>query len=262
MEVRGYIHPEAAFATISEWEQVAKQFLALQKKGADTRGGVIDSNPELASLVQRWFSFLLYVETQQYDLLTQKNVLDFIEDFVNHRVWGMRKEFGAYFYDDSRDVSYINDIRVAYFYSRGDIEPYVLLDDNIVSKLYDTTTEKVIVKHWTTEQGMRNIQDSINNQHTYAISTFTKQWKPFFRKDSNILLKLEGNLRGAFKSDVKSFATDGGNRAVNMFRLAYPGEETNLCLNAADCIGGATALWNEFIVKPTKLLAFKKIQRY
>ena len=262
MEVRGYIHPEAAFATISEWEQVAKQFLVLQKKGADTRGGVIDSNPELAKLIQRWFSFLLYVETQRYDLLTQKNVLDFIEDFVNHRVWGMRKEFEGYFYDSATEVSHINDVRGAYFYSRGDIEPYALLDDNLVSKLYETTTEKVQVMHWTNEQGLKNLQDSINNNHTYAISTFTKQWKPFFRRDSNVLLKIEGNLRGAFKSDVKSLATDNGNRAVNMFRLAYPGEETNLCLNVTDCIGGATALWNEFIIKPTKLLGFKKVQRY
>jgi hypothetical protein len=262
MEVRGFIHPESAFATISEWEQIAKRFLALQKKGKDTRGGVLDLDPELAALVQRWFSFLLYVETQQYDLLTQKNVLDFIEDFVNHRVWGMRREYGQYFYDDATDVSYINDIKVAFSYSRGDIEPYVLLDDNLVAKLYETTTEKVVVKHWTTKQGMKNIQDSIDNNHTYAISTFTKQWKPFFRKESNVLLKLEGNLRGAFKSDVKSFATDAGNRAVNMYRLAYPGERTNLCLNVSDCIGGATALWNEFIIKPTKILAFKEIQKY
>ena len=136
MEVRGYIHPESAFATISEWEQIAKEFLVLQKKGVDTRGGVIDSDPELAKLITRWFSFLLYVETQNYDLLTQKNVLDFIEDFVNHRVWGLRKEFGQYFYDDGKDVSFINDIKVAYFYSRGDIEPYVLLDDNLVSKIW------------------------------------------------------------------------------------------------------------------------------
>lgn len=262
MEVRGYIHPESAFATISEWEQIAKEFLVLQKKGVDTRGGVIDSDPELAKLITRWFSFLLYVETQNYDLLTQKNVLDFIEDFVNHRVWGLRKEFGQYFYDDGKDVSFINDIKVAYFYSRGDIEPYVLLDDNLVSKLYGSTSQKVTTLHWTTEQGLMNLQDSINNQHTYAISTFTKQWKPFFRKESNVLLKLEGNLRGAFKSDVKSFATDGGNRAVNMFRLAYPGGGNNMCLNGADCVGGATSLWNEVIVKPTKLITFKKIQKY
>ncbi len=30
-EVRGYFHPESCFATIAEWEAVAKEFLALQK---------------------------------------------------------------------------------------------------------------------------------------------------------------------------------------------------------------------------------------
>jgi len=262
MKVRGYIHPEAAFATISEWKQIAKQFLALQKKGVDTRGGIIDSNPELAKLLIQHFGFLLYVETQRYDLLTQKNVLDFIEDFVNHRVWGMWKEFETYFFDKKKNTNYIGDIRVAYFYSRGDIEPFVLLDDNIVAKLYGNLDKKVKTMHWTTEQGLIDLQDSINNQHTYSISTFTKQWKPFFRKDSNVLLKLEGNLRGAFKSDVKSIATDHGNRAINMFRLAYPGEVSNMCLNGEDYSGGATSLWNELIVKPTKLIAFKKMQKY
>ena len=42
--VRGYFHPEDAFATIAEWKEVADQFLELQKSGFDTRGGVIDDN--------------------------------------------------------------------------------------------------------------------------------------------------------------------------------------------------------------------------
>jgi hypothetical protein len=262
MEVRGYIHPENCFATIAEWEQVAKEFLALQKKGKDTRGGVVDQDPKLADLIMKWFSFQLYIETQRYDSLTQKEVLYFIEDFVNHKVWGLRREFATYFYNDNHDINFIDNIKVAYFYSRGTLEPYVLLDDRLVTDIYGTTHNKVVTLHWTTEQGLINLQDSINQNHTYAISTFTKQWKPFFRPESNVLLQLEGELRGAFKSDVKSFATDRGNRAINMYRLAYPGEKTNMCLDFKDCVGGATSLWNEIIVKPTRLISFKKIQKY
>ena len=132
-QVRGYYHPESAFATISEWEEVAKQFLELEKQGFDTRGGVIDDNHELVKLINQWFSYQLYIETQRYDLLTQKNVLDFIEDFVNHRVWQLRNEFGTYFYNDATDSSYLDNVKVAFFYSRGDMEPFVLLDSAIKS---------------------------------------------------------------------------------------------------------------------------------
>ena len=111
MEVRGYIHPENCFATISQWEQIAKEVLSIQKKGPDTRGGMLDSDPKLAEIVMKWFSYQLYVETQQYDLLTQKNVLDFIEDFVNHRVWGLRREFGSYFYKDDSDSSFLDNLK-------------------------------------------------------------------------------------------------------------------------------------------------------
>ena len=100
--VHNYYHPEDAFATITEWESTAKQFLELEKEGFDTRGGVIDDNHELVKLINRWFKFQLYIETQRYDLLTQKNVLDFIEDFVNHRVWQLRNEFRNYFYNDAK----------------------------------------------------------------------------------------------------------------------------------------------------------------
>ena len=263
MEVRGHIHPENCFATISQWEQIAKEVLSIQKKGPDTRGGMLDSDPKLAEIVMKWFSYQLYVETQQYDLLTQKNVLDFIEDFVNHSVWGLRREFGSYFYKDDSDSSFLDNLKIAYFYSRGDIEPFVLMDDKFVMSVYGTTTQNVTTMHWTTEQGLINLQDSINNNHTFAISTFTKQWKPFFNKESTVLLKLEGDLRAAFRSDAKTIATDRGNRAVNMYRLAYPGEKSNLCmeLDSLD-IGGATSLWNEIVVKPTKLLAFKKVANY
>lgn len=257
MEVRGYLHPESSFKTIAQWEAVAKQFLDLQRRGKDTRGGTIDSDPKLAQLVMECFGFQLYVETQRYNLLTQKNVLDFIEDFVNHKVWGLRREFGTYF-----NKNLINTIKIAYFYSRGDIEPYLLLDDAFVTAVYGSTTQKVTTMHWTDKQGLYNLADSIRSNHTYAISTFTEQWKPFFRRESNVLATLEGNLCGAFKSDMKSFATDRGNRAVNMYRLAYPGEKCTMCLNVSDCTGEDTALWNEIIIKPTAIIKYELIQKY
>jgi len=256
-KVHNYYHPEDAFATIAEWEQIAKQFLDLEKQGFDTRGGVIDDNHNLVQLINKWFKYQLYVETQRYDLLTQKNVLDFIEDFVNHRVWQLRGEFNELLGD-----ALIDEVKVAFFYSRGDMEPYVLLDDTFVGSLYGTTEHKVVSMHWTTPQGLKNIESAINTQDPYAISTFTKQWKQFFRPQSTTLVKLEGNLRGAFKSDVKSIPTDKGNKAVNMYRLAYPGRQSNMCLDVDHCTGGATSLWNELIIKPTRILGYKDIKRY
>jgi hypothetical protein len=258
--VRGYIRPESCFATISQWEQIAEEFLSLQKKGVDTRGGVLDQDPKLAELVMRWFSHQLYVETQQFDSLTQKNVLDFIEDFVNHKVWGLRREFAPYFAING--TSYLDNLKIGYFYSRGDIEPYVLLDDKFTQHTYGTTNHLVTTMHWTSKQGLVNLQDSIDNHHTYAISTFTKQWKPFFRPESTMLTKLEGTLVAAFKSDVKSLATDRGNRAANLYRMAYPGEGDNLCKHVEDCTGEATSLWNEIIIRPTKIVNYKQINKY
>lgn len=260
MEVRGFLHPESCFATIAQWETIAKEFLALQKKGKDVRGGMIDQDPKLAEYIMRWFSFQLYVETQRYNLLTQKNVLDFIEDFVNHRVWGLRREFASYFKTDNHNL--IDVVKIAYFYSRGDIEPYFLLDDAFVTGLYGSTSVHVTTLHWTTKQGLYNLADSLKNNHTYALSTFTEQHKEFFRRESNMLVKLEGTLRGAFRSDVKSFATDRGNRAVNMHRLAFPGGGCNMCLDINKCSGKQTSLWNEIIIKPTKIIDYKNIQKY
>ena len=91
--VRGYYKPETLFHTISEWEGIANEFLALEKQGYDTRGGVIDNNATLVGLINKHFGYQLYVETELYDEYTKKQVLDFIEDFVNHRVWGLKTEF-------------------------------------------------------------------------------------------------------------------------------------------------------------------------
>lgn len=120
LQLQGHIHPESSFATIQQWEDIAREFLALQQQGKDTRGGQIKSDPRLAMLVSRWFSFQLNIEVKRFaPQVTRKNVLDFVEDFVNHKVWGLRKEFAPYFPN-------IDQINIAYFYSRFDIEPFVL----------------------------------------------------------------------------------------------------------------------------------------
>jgi hypothetical protein len=260
--VRGYYHPESAFATIKEWESIANEFIELQKIGIDTRGGVIPNNPNLVALINKWFGYQLYVETQRYDGLKQREVLNFIEDFVNHRVWGLKQEFGKYLHHPDDNGSFIDSVKIAFFYSRGALEPYVLLDDTFTNAVYGTTTREVNTLHWTTKQGFINIADSISSGHEYALSTFTKQWKPFFRPESNYLLKLRGYLVAAFKSDVKSIVTDRGNRAANMFRLSYPGKGDNLCYGDKTTDDTGTYLWNEIIIKPLKVLGYKKIHKY
>lgn len=258
--VRGYYHPDSCFATIAEWEEVAKQFLELEKQGFDTRGGIIDDNHQLIQLINRWFKFQLYVETQRYDLLTQKNILDFIEDFVNHRVWQLRDQF-----DEMLGAELIEKAKIAFFYSRGDMEPFVLLDSEFTQTVYGTTDHVVTVLHWTTEQGAKNIQDSIDNGGIYGLSTFTKQYREFFRPESNHLMKLKGKLVAAFKSDVKSIVTDSGLKAANMYRLGFPeGEESNLCMSINRCSDSdhSTYLWDEIIVKPIEIESVKKVAKY
>lgn len=254
-EVRGYYHPYKSFATIAEWEAVAKEFIALEKQGFDTRGGMIDNNPELIALVHKWFGFQLYIEPQRFPQLTQKMVLDFIEDFVNHRVWGLADEFKDYIVD-------IKDDKFAFFYSRGAIEPYILLDSRFTKDTYGTTDTEIVSLHWTSEDGLKNLQDSIDNKAQFSISTFTTQAKSFFRPESNILVKVKGKLVAAFQSDVKSLVVDNGDRAANLFRFSYPDNENNLCRNWEKCKENKTALWNEIIMKPTEILDYKQIEKY
>jgi hypothetical protein len=258
-DVRGYYHPTSAFHTILEWEAISNEFLELDKQGYDTRGGKIDNNPKLVSLVNKYFSFQLYVETQRYDQLTQVNVLNFIEDFTNHRVWSMRDEFR-----DRLPNGLIDEVKVAFFYSRGDLEPFMLMDNSFTNKLYGTTDHIVTTLHWTSLQGAKNLADSIESGHEYAISTFTKQYKEFFRPESNILVKLKGKLVCAFKSDAKTIVTDSGMKAANMFRLGYPGESDNICSSTDACSDSdhSTYLWNEIIVVPVEILDVKKILKY
>lgn len=251
--VRGYFKPEAAFHTIAEWEAVSKQFLALQEKGLDVRGGDIDDSDELNQLVNNYFSYQLYIETEQHPDLLRKRVLDFIEDFVNHRVWSIRDEFKRYIVNIDND-------KVAFFYSRGDLEPYILMNKQFTVDTYGSADIEVESWHWTTKEGLINIADAIKEGHKFTIATFTTQAKKYFVKDSTVLLKLKGTLVAAFESDAKTTATDRGNRAANMFRLSYPDHESNLCRDWEKCKENKTTLWNEIIIYPTEILDHKKIK--
>lgn len=253
--VRGYQKPEATFHTISEWEAIANEFLQLQHDGYDVRGGIVDNNSQLVGLINKYFGYQLYVETELYSDLTKKNVLDFIEDFINHRVWGLKDEFSKYIINIEND-------KIAFFQSRGAIEPYILLDKQFTEDTYGNSDTEVITMHWTSSEGMKNLVDSLESGYTYALSTFTVQQKEFFRPESNVLIKLKGKLVAAFQSDVKSFATDKGNRAANLFRFSYPDNENNLCRNWEECKQNKTSLWNEIIVKPTRIVDYKKVQKY
>ena len=252
--IRGYQKPEATFHTISEWEAIANEFLKLQKQGYDVRGGVIDDNAELADLINKYFGYQLYTETELYPDLTKKNVLDFIEDFVNHRVWGLEEEFEDYIVNIEND-------KIAFFQSRGAIEPYILLDKRFTNDTYKNTNIEIISMHWTYKEGMKNLVDSLQSGYTYSLSTFTVQQKEFFRPESNVLVKLKGRLVAAFQSDVKSFATDKGNRAANLFRFSYPDNENNLCRNWETCKENKTSLWNELIVQPISIMDYKIVNK-
>jgi hypothetical protein len=106
--VLGYIKPTKSFFTLKEWDNFVTKMLRLQKKGFDTRAGGKNLHPEIISLINHYFGFQFKTEIERYDLLTYKNLMDFIEDFVNHRYWGIEKEFGHYFPDISK-------LKIAYF---------------------------------------------------------------------------------------------------------------------------------------------------
>ena len=261
-KVLGYIKPASSFRTIEEWQDAASKLLKLQEKGMDTRGGELSCKSmtfcdreyfdEFVSLISEYFGYLLTSEVLRYELLTEKNVLDFIEDFVNHRVWGLENEFNDYFPD-------IGSLRFSYFYSRGDLEPYVLLDEAYTNQIYGSTWNPKIVNHYTSEQGLANLQKALKTQQEFDISSFTYIEKPFFRKESIICVTLLGNVRGGFRSDVKSLSTDSGRRACNLYRLEYPGKDiNNICFDLERCDDTRrTNLWNEFIVTPIEILKIK-----
>ena len=198
--------------------------LSLQQRGFDTRGGGISLQQEVVDLVATHFEFQMNVEVNRYDLLTYKNVMDFIEDFVNHRFWSFVHDFGSYFPN-------IDKLRFAYFYSRGDLEPYVLLDDEFTAQLYGSTYNPKELLHYTTAEGVKRIEKSIKMGNGFDISCFTVAERPFFRPESNLIIKLAGNVRAGFRSDIKSVAVDNHRRACNLLRLEYPGrDKNNICL--------------------------------
>ena len=251
IQVRGYVKPSSAFLTLAQWEEVVNEVLSIQKQGYDTRAGG-ERSARLNEIVDKYFGYQYNVETQRYDLLTRKNVMDFIEDFVNHRFWGLEREFGHYFPDVSR-------LKFAYFYSRGDMEPYVLMDEEFTMQLYGSTYNPKELLHYTTEEGLRRIEASIASGKQFDISTFTQAERPFFRSESNIIVKLLGNVRAGFRSDIKSVVVDTGRRACNMYRLEYPGRDVNnICYELDSCDGEVrTSLWNEYIATPIKVMNYE-----
>ena len=254
-KVLGYIKPTSSFYTLSEWEQFANTMLDIQADGYDTRGGQVGESSELLDLINRFFWFQLHTETERYDLLTRKNVLDFIEDFVNHRFWGIEREFSSYFPDISK-------LRFSYFYSRGDIEPYVLLDDEYTTQLYGSLDNIRDLHHYTSPSGLMRLQAAMEIGETFDISTFTAANRPFFRSTSNLLVTLKGNVKAGFRSDIKSVATDSGRRACNMYRLEYPGHDLkNICYELETCTGDLrTSLWNEYIAEPVEILSVREVE--
>ena len=254
VKVLGYVKPDSAFHTLDGWENFANRVLRLQKQGASVRGGEIKGSDELVELINSFFSFQLDTEVERYELLTRKNVIDFIEDFVNHRFWGLKREFGSYFPD-------IDKLRFAYFYSRGDMEPYVLIDDEFTKQFYGGLDNPLELKHYTSVNGIERIQKAIDKGDAFDISAFTVMTQPFFRETSDKIITFKGNVRAAFRSDVKSFATSTGRRAVNMYRLEYPGEEENICpdLETLCADDTDTSLWNEIIATPMEILKVEDV---
>ena len=245
-EVRGYIKPTNAFHSLAAWEKIVNMFLKFQELGIDSRGG--EHFPlELQMLINSFFP-MLETEIERYEQFSKRNAMNFIEDFVNHRFWSLRRQFESYVPD-------IDILKFAYFYSRGDIEPYVLLDENWTMSIYGSLDIQKEVKHFTSEEGLQNLIKSIESGNPFDISTFTTQHKNYFDSNSNLCVTLVGNVKAAFRSDVKSFATSSGRRAMNLFRLDYPGDDlTNICYELDDCEPDRTALWNELIVTPLEII--------
>jgi len=249
-EVRGYIKPAHAFHTLGSWERIVNMFLAYQSVNVDTRDSE-EIPQQLDMLIQSFFP-MIDIEVDRYDQFTKRNAMNFIEDFVNHRFWSIRRQYESY-------VPNIDVLKFAHFYSRGDIEPYVLLDDNWTISIYGSLDIQKEVKHFTSEEGLQNLIASIETGNAFDISTFTTQHKDYFDPKSNLCVTLIGNVRAAFRSDVKSFATTSGRRAMNLYRLDYPGEDTNICYDLEDCEPDRTHLWNEMIVTPIEILKVEPV---
>jgi hypothetical protein len=260
-KVLGYIKDASSFRTIEQWESFAETILNFQKMGYDTRGGnfrcvrmlecSLEEFKAFEQVVMSGFDYLLH-DISRFDNVTMKNFFNFIEDFVNYRVWGLRKEFEDYFVN-------IDTLKFAFFYTRDDIEPYVLLSDEFTEQTYGTLHNPKELLHYTTENGLKNIIAALDSGNTFDISCFTVAERDFFREESNILIRLIGNVRAGFKSDVKSFAVDNGRRACNLYRLGYPGGASNLCYELQSCDGkNLTSLWNEYIATPIEIISVER----
>ena len=250
--VHGYIKPEKAFHTLKEWEELfVNEILRYQKQGTYVSHGhgELVGPDELLKLIDDFYGFQLTVDVDRYDLLTTKNILDHIEDFVNHRYWSFSQEFEQYF--DKLDK-----LRFAYFYSRGDMEPYVLIDDAFTEQIYGSINNPKVLYHYTHEEGVERIQRAIKSGDPFDISAYTVAERDFFRAKSNLIMEFRGNVRAGFRSDVKSYSVSNGRKCVNLHRMGYPGEKDNLCRDLEnDCNGELkTSLWNEFIVTPEEVL--------
>ena len=253
--VHGYIKPESAFHTLQEWREFVDKILNFQKEGiyVSHGHGELVGPKELVGLIEDFYGFQLNVDVKRYDLLTTKNILDHIEDFSNHRYWALENEFEQYFED-------ISGLRFAYFYSRGDLEPYVLIDDAFTEQIYGSTNNPKTLYHYTHKEGVERIERAIASGDPFDISAYTVAKRDFFRDKSNLIMEFEGNVRAGFRSDVKSYSVSNGRKCVNLHRMGYPGEENNLCTDLEnDCNGELkTSLWNEFIVTPMKVLEVYK----
>lgn len=251
--VHGYIKPESAFHTLEGWEKdFVNKILEFQKEGhyISYGHGEVVGPQELQDLIDEFYGFQISVDVDRYSLLTTKNILDHIEDFSNHRYWGLENEFGRYFEN-------IEQLRFAYFYSRGDMEPYVLIDDAFTQQIYGSVNNPKNLYHYTHPEGVERIQRAIESGNPFDISAYTVAERDFFREKSNLIMEFEGNVRAGFRSDVKSYSVSNGRKCVNLHRLGYPGKEKdNLCTDLNnDCNGELkTSLWNEFIATPLTIL--------
>ena len=250
--IHGYIKPESAFHTLDEWLIFVEEILDYQKQGhyiSHSHGQLVGPE-ELTDLVDEFYGFQLNVDVDRYDLLTSKNVLDHIEDFVNHRYWSLEQQFAQFFEN-------IDELKFAYFYSRGDLEPYVLVDNSFTEQIYGSVYNPKVLYHYTHQEGVERIERAIKSGDPFDISAFTVAERPFFREKSNLVMEFRGNVRAGFRSDVKSYSVSNGRKCVNLHRLGYPGEDKdNLCIDLEnDCNGELkTSLWNEFIATPLEIL--------
>ncbi len=254
--VHGYIKPADSFYTLAEWESLfVDKLLELQKDGhyLSHGHGKLVGPPEMLSLINDFYGFQLESDVNRYDLLTTKNVLDHIEDFINHRYWSLKMEFDQYFEN-------MEELKFAYFYSRGDMEPYVLIDDAFTEQIYGSINNPKVLYHYTHREGVERIQRAIDNGDTFDISAYTVAERDFFRSKSNLIMEFEGNVRAGFRSDVKSYSVSNGRKCINLHRMGYPGDKDNLCTDLEnDCNGELkTSLWNEFIVTPQRILEVYK----